>query len=102
VAERLFHGDVRSVQQAHPPEVLDDRREQGGRHFQVVQRPIVRADRVGQRGVELTVGDVAVHVVQPAREPVEHFVVDLLAAGVDSVAGPVDELIDGHVIAGHA
>ncbi|CKN72907.1 Uncharacterised protein [Mycobacterium tuberculosis] len=100
MAERLFHGNACALQQPHVREIFDNRREQRRRHFQVIQRPTGRANQFGQRIVELAVGDVTVQVGQPARQPVEHRIVDLFGT-TDGLASPLDQLPDGHVVTGH-
>ena len=93
VAEWLFHRDAGVLQQPGLAQALDNRREQRRRHFQVVQAVALRADPLGQRVVQRGVGDVAVQVGQPVRQPVEHLVVHFFAGVGDRLAGPVDQLL---------
>lgn len=102
VAERLLDRHPRPLQQVGLRQVLHDGREQRRRHLEVVERMRVRIDLLGELLVEIGIGDVAVQVGDPAGQPVEHRVVELLAGFLDGVARPVQQLLGGDVVAGHA
>lgn len=102
VAERLLDRHPRPLQQVGLRQVLHDGREQRRRHLEVVERMRVRIDLLGELLVEIGIGDVAVQVGDPAGQPVEHRAVKLLAGFLDGVARPVQQLLGGDVVAGHA
>ena len=101
VAERLFERDARVFQQPDFREVLDNRREQCGRHFQIEERMMARTNPVGQRTVKIVIGDVAVQIRQSAGQPVEDRIIDLFAGVRDGLPRPLDQFFDRHVVTGH-
>lgn len=65
--ERFLHRDPRVLHQTGLAQVVDDWAEQRGGHLQVVQRPAVRGDPLGEPAVERVVSDVIRKIGQPAR-----------------------------------
>ena len=81
---------------------LDHRPEQERRDLEIEHRAFRRADRVGDALVRRGVAEVAVHVREPAGEPVEHLVVDLLAGRLDRGAGVARADVGRPGVDGHA
>ena len=69
-------------------------------HLQVINGPLL-ADLGGEAAVERGVADVSGPVGHPAGEPVEDRVVHVLTGVRDGLAGMLDELLGGDVVAGH-
>ena len=79
VAERFLDRDPAVAQEPGRSEVLDDRAEKRRRHFQVEQRPLAVAHLGSELAVQRAVGDVTGQVGDPAGEPAENRVIQVLA-----------------------
>ena len=93
VAERLLHHDPRGVRQPGLGKALDDRREQKRRDLEIEHRRRRALDRLTHARVGRRVGEIALHVRKPRREPLEHLRIELLARAENRLPGALDELL---------
>jgi len=98
VAERLLDDDASSVHQVCLGEPADHGAEERRRDLQVVDGSVRGADRGRQSPVGVRVREVAAQVGEAPGKPLEHRIVDRLAAGRDHLAGVLAETIGGPVV----
>jgi hypothetical protein len=102
VAEGLLDDDAPVLRQARAGEAGDDPAEQERRDLEVEDRGLRVPDRRGDPAVRRLVPEVALHVGEALREPLEHRLVELLSGADDRVARALDELVDRPVVDGDA
>ena len=102
VAERLLHDHTRGLGEAGGEQSLHHRAEEERRYLEVEHRTLGVFDLGADALVGTGVGEIALHIRQPRREPVEHRRIQLLPGRDDRRPGSFDELLDGPVVDGHA
>ena len=102
MAERLLDDDPLAVrEQPGLRETGDHDAEQRRRDLQIEHRVLRLAERARYPLVRSRVGEVAADVAEPAREPSEHLLVEVLAARDDRFARVVAQVIDAPVLGRH-
>ncbi len=99
VAERLLDDHARGLRQVRVLQLLDHRPEQERGDLQVEDRAARVADRGRQALVGGGVGEIAAHVGEPCREPLEDLVVERLAGPDDAFAGVLAQVLERPVVA---
>ena len=98
VAERLLHHDPRGAGQPGLRQSPDDGREQGRRGLEVEHGRRGVPDGLPDARIGRGVGEIAVHVGEPGREPLEDRRVELLAGADDRLPGALDEPVERPVV----
>ncbi len=97
VPERLLDDDAPVAHEIGAGELRDHRAEQRRRDLEVVDRRAGGADRLADLGVDPVVAEVAADVRQALGEAIEDLVVDRLLVGLDRLARPLAQVVDGPV-----
>jgi hypothetical protein len=85
-----------------PASALDHRAEEGGRDLEVEDRRLLVLDRLADARVHACIGEVALDIREPGRQPLEHVFIELLARADDRLTGALDELLHRPVVERHS
>ncbi len=100
VAERLLDDDACIRREACLRQSADDRPEERRRNFEIEDRELRIPERRGDLRIGRRIREVAVDVREPAREPREDVVVEILAGRDDRFTCMRDELLERPVVEG--
>jgi len=102
VAKRLLdHDACLGGQQPPVSEAFDHQCKQARRNLKVEHGAAYRAEQLLDPVVGRGVGEVAAHVRQARRQPLEHPTIDHLAASLDRPAGVVSQTLNAPVLERH-